>query len=118
MQETASFKANIDLIYNKKKKSAVYALCGYYASLALQLFRRRQARDSYWTNRTHLAMDTVFARPFKEGEDVMGWFMAHTQQYGVYLELANDRKYESLRPIIMRYLPRFKADLQRIYSDN
>ena len=118
MQETASFKASIDLIYNKRKKAAVYALCDYYAALALQLFRRNQAHNSYWTNRTNLAMDTVFARPFQDGEYIMGWFMAHTQQYGISLELGHDRKYESLRPIMMRYLPRFKADLQRIYSDN
>jgi hypothetical protein len=118
MEGIASLQQNISLIYNQKKKAAVYALCGYYAAMALQYFRQHQAKNQYWTNQTNIAMDTVFARNFKEGEAVMGWFMAHTQQYGVYLELANDRKHESLRPIIMRYYARFQADLGKIYNDN
>ncbi len=118
MEGIADLKRNIDIIYNQKKAAAVYALCVYYASLALQLFRRQQASQRYWNNQTHLAMDTVFARGFREGNDAMGWFMAHTQQYGVYLELANDRKHEAIRPIIERYYARFRSDLEKIYGDN
>jgi hypothetical protein len=36
----------------------------------------------------------------------------------VYLELANNRQNEALRPIINEYLPRFKADLRRLYGDD
>ncbi len=117
MEGIEQVKISIEEIY-ERKKSAVYALCTYYAALALQFFRGRQSRDFYWTNQTHIAMDTVFARGFREGNDAMGWFMAHTQQYGVKLELGNDRKYESIRPIVERYYERFHADLEKIYGDN
>ena len=118
MQGTGLLKNNIGIIYNERKKAALYGLCTYYAALALRTFREIQRRDYFWMNQTYLAMDTMHTGAFKEGKDMMGWFMAHTQQYGVYLELANNRQNESIRPIIKRYLPRFRADVQRIYSDN
>jgi len=118
MEGIADLKHNINVIYNVRKAAAVYALCTYYAAMALQYFRAQQATQQYWNNQTHLAMDTVFSRAFREGNEAMGWFMAHTQQYGVKLELGNDRRNEAIRPIIERYYSRFRSDLEKIYGDN
>lgn len=116
MQSTDTVKANLRLIYNRRYQ-ATYALCIYYAGLVLQHFRMRQEGNTYWENRTNLAKDLVFSQPFmEEGGNVMGFLLAHTVHYGVYLELANNRQNEALRPIINEYLPKFKADLERLYA--
>jgi hypothetical protein len=72
---------------------------------------------TYWINQTNIAKDTVFSQAFKEeGGQVLGFFLAHAIQYGVYLELANDRQNEALRPIINEYMPQFKARLEKLYA--
>lgn len=105
---------NIESLYDKRK-ALVYALCLNYAARARRNFRRRQSSNAYWNNRTKLAMDTVFSRSYKDDNEI-GFFLAHTQQYGVYLELANDRQNEALRPVMNKLLPKFKKDLKRIYE--
>ena len=95
--------------------TATKALCEYYAALALQTFRQRQSGNEYWNNKTSTAYSRVYAEGFIEG-DVIGWFIAHAVEYGVYLELANDRKHEALRPIVMELEPAFMRDLKRIWE--
>jgi len=46
----------------------------------------------------------------------VGFFLAHTQQYGVYLELANNRQNEAIRPVINEMLPLFQKDLKKLYG--
>ncbi len=115
MDSIDTVKRNITSEFERRRKS-VYGLCAYYAGLVLRHFRMTQAGNTYWENRTHLAMDTVFSHAFKEGDDVLGFLLAHTVQYGVYLELANNRQNEALRPIINMYAPQFKKALERLYT--
>lgn len=99
----------------ERRKTMVYALCKMYAGLVLQRFRQKQAQDKFWHNRTNTAYDTVFS----DAEVVEGaiyFFLAHTVEYGVYLELANDRKHESLRPTVMAFYSRFTKDLEALYA--
>lgn len=107
-------KKNIRSI-EERRIVATIALCEYYAGVAQQTFRERQIANAFWTNRTGVAYNEVFADNFKEGLEI-GFFLAHAVEYGVYLELANDRKHESLRPIMFELLPRFEADLRRIWT--
>lgn len=113
---TAKVNNNIEAAF-QRKRAAVYALCLHYSALALKYFRAEQERNRFWTNRTGLAKDTVFSGAFKEGQDIIGWFMAHTLQYGVHLELANDRKYEALNPVIKVFYPLFRDNLEKLYAD-
>ena len=105
---------NIEIMY-QKRRIAVYALCLNYAARVLRYFRQEQRQEWYWDNQTNIAMNTVFSKAFKE-DDTLGFFLAHTQQYGIKLELGNDRRHEALRPIINKYLPKFQADLKRLYG--
>ena len=89
---------NIEQIF-QRRRIALYMLSLDYSARALQDFRSKQAQDTYWINRSFTAVDTVFAEPFFDGNTV-GWFIAHLQEYGIYLELANDGRYQALRPII------------------
>jgi hypothetical protein len=115
-----------------RKRAAVVALCLAYAGMILAEFRVQQmvgpgggswidryngrGAGRYWNNQTETAAKTVFADAFIDGEDI-GFFIAHMMDYGVYLELANDRRHEALRPLIEQFYPRFKRDLQAIYAD-
>lgn len=108
---------NLGEIY-ARKRAAVYALCLYYAALVHAEFVKRQLnRDAgFWTNQTRSAALLVFADAFSDRDEI-GFFLAHTVEYGVYLELANDRQNEALRPLIEEFFPKFRADLEAIYAD-
>jgi hypothetical protein len=122
---------NLDAIF-ARKRAAVLALCLYYAGLILAEFRAQQmvgpgggswidryngrGVGRYWNNQTETAAREVFADAFIDGDD-LGFFIAHMVDYGVYLELANDRRHEALRPLIEKFYPLFRRDLQAIYAD-
>ena len=108
---------NVNKIFEKRKK-AVIALCRYYAKLVIQDFKDLQNSNYYWENQSFFARDLMFAKQFVEDDkQVVGFFMAHGVSYGVYLELANDRKYAALKPTIDKFLPQFKEDLKKIYGN-
>ena len=112
---TAKVKQNISNSF-VRKQTAIYALCLHYSALALQYFRAEQSANKFWTNRTNLAMDTVFSGAYKE-YNLVGWFMAHTLQYGIYLEKANNEKHASLAPTINHFYAPFMRDLRSLYAD-
>jgi hypothetical protein len=110
MTDVEVVKKNIEDIY-KRKIVVTRLLCKTYAAEAEQLFRRFQTFDTFWTNRTEGAYDNVYGKSYRDGDSI-GWFLAHAVKYGIYLELANDRKHEALRPTVMELLPKFMADLK------
>jgi hypothetical protein len=103
-----SVKKNIPSIF-ERKIAAGYALCQDEALRTIQDFRNEQAGGAFWNNRTYQAMDRMFTQPFKE-DAAIGFIMAHGVQYGVYLELANNRKHQAIRPMIMSRLSAFTGD--------
>lgn len=123
--DVSAVKGNIKEIY-ARRVTAVYALCLHYAAMAIEYFLSQQpaspeAQGAYWHNRTAQAAARMFARGFREDlneEDaILGWFMAHGVQYGTYLELANNRAHESIRPIVQRFAGRFFEDVKKIYGE-
>ena len=108
-------KKNISEIY-KKKEVAAYALCTYYAGLCLQRFRQKQAQNAFWNNQTNYAYNGVYSHADITKEYV-GFFMAHIAEYGIELELKNNRKHESLNPTIAAFYSRFIRDVERLYAD-
>jgi hypothetical protein len=93
----------IKTIYDRRR-AYLYALSLAYAGYAIRRFRARQpaakgARGRYWTNRTGQAAARMFTRAFMDGDSV-GWRMSHGVKYGVYLELANNRRNEAIRLIV------------------
>lgn len=109
---TDSIKRNIKRIFDRKR-NAIIALCFFYGSLALRYFQSQQVGNRFWNNQTRTALRTVFSGVI-ETKNVVGFFLAHTVDYGVYLELANDRQNESLRPSVFRFYSRFVRDLEKI----
>ena len=101
----------------QRRKAAVYGISLQYAGYAIAYFRQQQSSGRYWKNQTNQAKDRMFTDAFIQGE-IIGWFMAHGVQYGVYLELANNRKHEAIRPVIQRFAGRFFRDVKALYGDS
>lgn len=91
----------------------MFALSLSYAGKAINMFRQRQAGDEYWTNQTNQAKDRMFSNSLIEN-NAIGWFLSHGVQYGVYLELANDRKNEAIGPIIRELAPKFFKEAREL----
>jgi hypothetical protein len=105
----------------ERKLIAAQALAVEYAERCLQAFRDKQplgteGTEGVWHNRTGQAAAEVFSDAFVD-DAAIGFFLAHGKDYGVWLELANDRKYEVLRPIVESFAESYFADLRKIYAD-
>jgi hypothetical protein len=103
------------------RKAQLYALCSYYAELAKQEFDSRQpsgqnAEGEFWTSRTGQAAMRVFGKAGYDGAIAVFWALAHGVDYGVYLELANDRRHASLDKIIKPMVLFFLQDVKEIYG--
>lgn len=107
-------KNNIVLIY-KRKVFASISLCKYYSAKSQEIFRKNQIGNEYWTNRTGTALNEVFGGVI-EAQGEAGFFLAHKVEYGIYLELANDRKHESLWPVVRDLDSEFQTQLRKIWE--
>jgi hypothetical protein len=113
-QQVNALKSNIKSIYDRRRATAI-ALCLQYAGMVLQAFRQFQASNKFWNNQTNTAYDTVFSDAIISN-DAIGFFLAHLVAYGIYLELANDRKNQALFPVVMRFYSRFIRDMEELYA--
>ena len=107
---------NITKLY-EFRKAKIYAQAVDFAGRALNMFKREQGEQTFWTNRTNQANSRMFAKAFIDDNDI-GFFMSHHMIYGIYLELANDRQNEAIRPIMLHWAPLFiKAVKEIIQGD-
>ena len=105
-------KKNISSKFEQNKVK-IYALSLSYAAKAINRFRAQQDGNVYWDNQTGDAKNRMFSGAFIEKE-VIGWFLSHGIQYGIYLELANDRQNEAILPIVQVFAQPFFDDVRKI----
>lgn len=98
-----------------RKMAATRALADNFAQAAVNDFFDRQLGDEFWENRTGQALSRVFAFGFKRQGGV-GFRMAHGVDYGVYLELANDRRHEAIRPVTFEWGKRFLENARKLLA--
>ena len=113
MADVPTVKKNISEIY-LRRRAALFALAGNNALEALLLFKRAQAQNTFWKNESNDAMNTMFTKPIQRG-NIIGFRMAHFMLYGLYLELANDRRHEAIRPIISIQAKIFFKQAKELY---
>lgn len=112
-EDVNKVKRNIASNYDRKR-AALFALSLFYAGKIINDFRQiQEGSEMYWNNQTGLAMSTMFADAFQDDDEV-GFFLSHFQRYGIYLELANDRQNEAIRPLILKWAPQFFKDAREI----
>lgn len=113
-------KKNITSIY-ERRKIALYALSLMFAQQALDWFRDLQPampghQGAFWFNVTGQAALSMNAEAFRDDEDV-GWWMGHGVSYGVYLELANNRRHEAIAPLIRHFAGQYFIDARKLFED-
>lgn len=119
MEGIEKVNKNIKEIY-ARRKAAVFAICLETSARALQWFRNWQRKNEFWNNQTKQALNRVFTRAYISETDIenyVAWFIAHGVDYGIYLELANDRQNESLRKTISVFIDQFLRDVKSLYVE-
>ena len=109
-----SFGPRLNQIFDRKK-AALFAYAKQLAEESLAELQDQQKDNAFWNNETFQALQRLFSDAFME-DDAVGFFLAHGVEYGVYLELANDRQNEALRPMIEKYSLKFKLFAQELYG--
>ena len=105
----------------KRRNAALYALCLRWAAVALNKFRKEQpatpgAPGRFWTNQTGQAAARMMTEAIKY-DDGASIIMYHAVDYGIYLELANDRRYAAIMKIMIEILQPFKNEVDKLYAD-
>jgi len=84
---------------------------GEYNANEGQNFMRANAP---WTDRTGNARQGLFARYFRTGDFSFVIVLWHSVPYGIWLELAHDRKYKIIEPAWRRTGQQVMSDLNRV----
>lgn len=69
-----------------------------------------------WTDRTGMAKAMLSAKVSQPSSDVVRITLAHGVNYGIWLELANEKNYAIIGPTIREESPRIVTDLGDIMS--
>ena len=99
----------------ERKKAALFAESKRLAEAALQEMQTEQAGNEFWDNQTKQALLRLFSDAFQDNDSV-GFFLAHGVEYGIYLELANDRQNAILVPKIEKYALLLKLFAQELFG--
>jgi len=67
-----------------------------------------------WEDQTGDARAGLNAGSFWEGMDILKVYIAHSREYGIWLELANDGRYEILSPTIKEFQDKWYQGIKRI----
>lgn len=89
-----SMSENLEVM--KKKADAALLLYTKTSALKLQNYMRSNAK---WTDRTGRARQTLTGTGYKDNNDYI-IKLAHGVSYGVFLELAHEKKFAIIKPTI------------------
>jgi len=77
--------------------------------------QRQSDKGPYkWRDKLTHARPGIFGEAAEFNDNTLRVRVAHTMEYGVYLELANSGKYAILEPTVKRHAPDFFRDAERI----
>lgn len=116
---TSIVKNNIKNIF-AKRKIALYALALSYAGIMINYFRSVQppkpnSVGKFWHNRTGQAAARMNTEA-KMSNEYISLIMSHGVQYGTYLELANNRTYAAIYPIVTKYFSEYMKNINKLYG--
>lgn len=107
----SALKKNLDKM--SIKLGAVLLM--YAATKASELQSKMQINRP-WTDRTGMAKALLSARVSQPSKDVVRITLAHGVDYGIWLELANEKNYAIIAPTIREEGPRIVSDLNNLMS--
>ncbi|MBT9157006.1 MAG: hypothetical protein DDT37_02011 [Firmicutes bacterium] len=101
---------NLDA-WAKRQRGAAVALA---QSLAGQL-EGRVKKNAPWTDRTSNARNGLFGSTEVRGDTVY-IRVAHSMEYGVFLELANDGRFAILKPTVSGAVAEIEGSYRRLWQ--
>lgn len=91
------------------------AAIGMYAKTAAQQLQNTAQQDAPWTDRTAHARQRLKGEAQRVGEGYL-ISLAHGVDYGIYLELCNEKKYAVIEPTIKKMAPEILQAFQGLLS--
>lgn len=87
-----------------------------FASTKASLIQSQMKTERPWTDRTGMAKALLSARVSRPNLTTVRITLAHGVDYGIWLELANNKNYAVLQPTIEKEAPGIVKDLGDIMS--
>lgn len=96
-----------------KKIGGVILLYALTKSVYLEAEMKQNRR---WTDRTGMAKATLNAKVSQPNDHIIRITLAHGVEYGIWLELANEKNFAIIGPTIEQEGPRIVSDLENLMS--
>lgn len=98
--DTSKFKSPSHM--EDKLRRSLFGICKYWDG-PVETHMKTKAP---WTDRTGNARSGLAAQAVKEDDNVYSIIMTYSVNYGIFLEVCNDRKYAILVPTLLLYGPK------------
>ncbi len=85
-----------------------------YAATKASVLESYMKQNRPWTDRTGMAKATLSAKVSQPSQTFIRITLAHGVNYGIWLELANERNYAIIEPTIAQEGPRVVTELNGI----
>lgn len=108
---SSELRKKIDAMPDKFGK----ALLMYCATKSKGL-ESKMKRKRPWTDRTGMAKATLNSKVSQPSQEIIRITLAHGVEYGIWLELANEKRYAIVGPTIREEAPIIVADLGDLMS--
>jgi hypothetical protein len=94
--------------------------CEQFAKLTLSHYAQKMEQDAKaeaeWKDHTYFLRNGIRGEAFYRPGVDMGITLAHTMEYGKWLETANDGKYAILKPTVEKFMPEIKKELMELFG--
>lgn len=87
-----------------------------YAATKASEIESKMKDNRPWTDRTGMAKAMLSAKVSQPSDNIVRITLAHGVDYGIWLELANERNYAIIAPTIDEEGPRVISDLNNLMS--
>ena len=87
-----------------------------YASTKAAELQSKMQMNRPWTDRTGMAKATLSAKVSQPSKSLVRITLAHGVDYGIWLELANGKKYAIIAPTVQEEGPRIVEDMQDLMN--
>lgn len=109
--DESTLKKNLD-----KMSTKLGAVILMYSSTKASELESKMKLNRPWTDRTGMAKATLRARVSQPKENIVRITLAHGVDYGIWLELANEKNYAIIAPTINEEGPKIVTDLKDLMS--
>lgn len=107
----STLNKNID-----KMSTKLGALILMYAATKASKIQANMKLKRPWTDRTGMAKAMLNAKVSQPNDTIIRITLAHGVEYGIWLELAHEKRFAIIAPTIREEAPRIVEELQNIMS--